>query len=390
MPRTNLTALFVESVKAPEHGQAAHWDKKLPGFALRLSQGGRKTWVIAYRFEGRLRWLTLGTYPPLTLADARELAKARLADVQKGADPAVAKQDAREQATFAELRQRYFEDYARARKKSWREDERLLARYVPESWQNRKLANFTRDEIGRLHAAVGRDHGQSAANHLMRLLRAMFNLARDWRLLRADNPASGVKMFREKARERFLAPDELQRLNTALAQEPNPYWRAFFALALLTGLRRSELLAARWKQVDLDVKLLRLLETKAGRPHVLPLSEAAAALIESLPSRSQGEWLFPSTSGKHGHLTEPKTAWRRILRRANVADCRVHDLRHSLASILVQQGYGLALVGRILNHSQIATTQRYSHLAIDNLREALEDAATRVLGNPAAAIQADK
>lgn len=119
--------------------------------------------------------------------------------------------------------------------------------------------------------------------------------------------------------------------------------------------------------------------TKADRPHLLPLSDAALALVSSLPSRAAGGFIFPS-HGKQGHLVEPKTAWRRICKRASVTGCRIHDLRHSLASTLIQRGYGLALVGRILNHSQLSTTERYAHLDLESERRAIDDAASLISG----------
>jgi integrase len=215
---------------------------------------------------------------------------------------------------------------------------------------------------------------------VLRLLRAMFNLGRDWEMLRSENPAARIKLFREKQRQRYLTPGEIKVLNVALAEEPDPYWRAFFALALLTGCRRSELLGAQWRQVDLDAKTLTLPVTKADRPHVLPLSDAALALLSSLPSRPAGGFIFPS-HGKQGHLVEPKTAWRRICQRAGVSGCRIHDLRHSLASILIQRGYGIALVARILNHSQLSTTERYAHLDLESERRAIDDAASLISGS---------
>jgi integrase len=379
--RHDLTAARIESIKPPAHGQAEYFDRKVPGFGLRVSQGGRRAWVLLYRHEGRLRRLTLGTYPILSLADARDLAKDKLADAQKGADPATEKAELREQATWAELQERYFTDYAKARKRSWREDERLLKRYLPVSWPGRKLSGIGREEIIRLHANIGRENGMSAANHLLRLLRSMLNLARDWQMLREENPATKIRFFKESPRERFLTADEIRRLNQALAEEPNPYWRAFFALSLLLGTRRSELLTGRWEMIDWEARVLNLPVTKAGRPHVVTLPEAAIAILKSLPSCDATGWIFPSATGRAGHLTEPKAAWKRIRENAKIENCRPHDLRHSLASLLVQQGYGLALVGRILNHSQLATTQRYSHLALDSMRDALEQASSIVLGN---------
>jgi integrase len=207
----------------------------------------------------------------------------------------------------------------------------------------------------------------------------MFNVARDWKMLRNDNPAARIKLFKEQRRERYLTPEELVKVNEALREEPGWRWRAYFPLALMLGTRRGELCAARWEDIDLTQRTICLPETKAGRSHLLPLPRAAISILESSPSRGKSGWIFPSESST-GHIVEPAKAWQRIRRRAGVEDVRIHDLRHTLASWLVGAGYNLSLIGRALNHSQIATTERYAHLAMDPVREALEKNADLMFG----------
>src|SRR5262249_52532494 len=152
-------------------------------------------------------------------------------------------------------------------------------------------SSLTRNDIARLHGKVRDEYGRYAANRMLALLRVMFNLARDWGMLKNDNPATRIKMFREEKRDRFLTPGEVQRLNDALIGEPNPYWRAFFPLSLMLGTRRSELLSARWENVDFDARTIRLPETKAGRSHLLPLPAHTIAVLRSLPSRAGSGFL---------------------------------------------------------------------------------------------------
>lgn len=158
-----------------------------------------------------------------------------------------------------------------------------------------------------------------AANHVLRLLRSMFNLARDWGMLVGDNPATRIKLLSETKRDRFLSPDELARVNTALAQEPNEYWRAFFALSLMLGTRKGELLVLKWTDIDFRQRTLRISQTKVGRPHILPLPAPAISILEPLPSRETGEWVFPSAESKTGHLASPEHAWERIRKAAHCA-----------------------------------------------------------------------
>jgi integrase len=186
-------------------------------------------------------------------------------------------------------------------------------------------------------------------------------------------------MFREEKRDRFLSPDELKRTLSAIEQESDWRWRAYFKLSLLLGPRRGELLCARWPDVDLAARTWRLPTTKAGRPHLLPLPTPATTILESLPSREQVDWLFPSPTAASGHLEEPKKAWQRIRDRAQVPDVRVHDLRRTLGSWLAASGYGLPLIGRVLNHTQPATTAVYARLDLEPVRQALEQTAKAML-----------
>jgi integrase len=164
-----------------------------------------------------------------------------------------------------------------------------------------------------------------------------------------------VKFYRVEKRDSFLSPEEVRRVNEALASEPNPYWRAYFPLSLSLGTRRGELLTARWEDIDFEQKVWRIPSTKAGRPHLLPLPNSAVAILESPPRTA--ELVFPG-KGRNGHLAEPSKAWQRIRKRAGVPDARIHDLRRTLGSWLAVQGYGLPLIGQVLNHSNLTTGRR--------------------------------
>jgi integrase len=366
----NLTDRFVSSLKPTAGEQPDYYDDRLPGFGIRVSPGGAKTWFVFYRGDdGSNRRLTLGRYDKGMSTDkARRDAKAKLAEVAAGEDPAAEKRS----STFAELEAEYLERHAKPYKTSWRADKWLLDKYVPKNWSGRKLSSFTRDDMDRLHATIGREHGKSGANHLMRLVRCMFNLARDWERVRFDeNPCSRIKWFAENRRSRFLSPAELTRINESLLKETDWRWKAYFPLCVMLGLRRTELLSLPWENVDLSTNTLRLEKTKNGREHVLPLTSPVVRILESLPSRSTSKWLFPGDRADQ-HLTEPSKAWQRIRARAGLADVTIHSLRHTTASWMAGAGFGLQMIGRALNHSSVAITERYAHLDLAPLRAAME------------------
>jgi integrase len=375
-----LTETIVERAKWVEAGQRFLRDSQVTGLALRITPGV-KSWVWAGRVathrdatgKKAYRRVTIGHFPEMGLAKARRLATGIRLEVEQGGDPEKVLRPMGDEATFEVLVKEYMERHARAhkRERSVRDDEYYLEKYVPKGWRQRTLSAISRDEVERLKLSLKRDRGPYPANHTVRLLRSMFNLARDWGMLKADNPAARVKLFKEERRERFLSPEELERVNRSLLEEPMWQWKAYFPLALLLGLRRSELLTLRWEDVDLTMQTLKLPQTKAGRPHLLPLPSPAVQIFEGLPSRGHSEWVFPSDR-VDGHIVEPGKAWQRIRERAGVAQVRIHDLRHTLASWLIAQGYTLQLIGRALNHRQTSTTERYAHLALGPVREALE------------------
>ena len=299
--------------------------------------------------------------------------KASIAD---GVDPTTAETEA---VTFKGLSDRYIEHAKQHGKKTWHRDEQALALYIPKGWHTRRLSDISRDEIVKLHDQVGEQHGHYSANRLVALLRSMFNAALDWKLFHDANPAAKVKQFKEHKRERFLSPEELIRVNEALLAEPEP-WRSYFPLVLLTGTRRMELLTARWENVDLAARTLKLIETKNGRSLLLPLPAAAVAILEALPSRGQSEWVFPAGRSVSGHVTEPKSAWSRIRARAGVPDVRIHDLRRTLGSWLAGAGFSLPMIGCALGHQSPSSTSVYARLDLDPVRRMLEVNAAAMFG----------
>jgi integrase len=376
-----LTKDAIERAERPEAGRRERFirDDVVRGLGVRITMSGAKSFIFEARIQGRPRRLTLGCWPDVTVILARQRALEIRTAIARGEDPAAEAEAARKEATFADLAAVYMERHARPSKRSAWQDENTLRRYIPVGWNSRRLSDITRADLARLHAKVGEEHGHYAANRTLALLRTMFNLARVWELFKSENPAQGIKQFREQRRERYLSPDELAAVNRALLEDSDWRWRAYFPLALMLGIRKSELLAMRWQDIDLNARTWRIPQTKTGNSHLLPLPAPVMAMLESLPSRGTSEWVFPG-DGATGHIVEPAKAWQRVRARAGVADVRIHDLRHTLASWLVAQGFNLSLIGRALNHTQTVTTARYAHLALDPVRAALEQTAALMVG----------
>ncbi len=370
----NLTKRLIDAASCPSKGQVFIRDAELPGFALRLTHG-RKMFIVEKRLHKRLHRVTIGAYGAYTVEQARQQAHAMLQAIFEGHDPAQERRERRQEPTFGELVARYLTRHA-PRKRSGQNDRNMLTRYLV-SWETRRLSSLSRKDMVALHTRIG-ETAPYAANRVVALVRKMFNLASLWGVYTGENPATGIELFPEEKRDRFIQPHELPRLFEALKEEPNPYVRTAFLVALLTGARRGEVLAMCWEDVDLTQAVWRIPHTKAGRPHLLPLPQAVVILLQGLPHLLGCPYVFPGRDGK-GHLVNIAKAWTRIRARARLADVRIHDLRRTLGSWLAASGASLPLIGRALNHTQVNTTAIYARLSLDPVRAALDANAHRML-----------
>src|SRR5262249_47517799 len=284
---------------------------------------------------------------------------------------------ARQGETVRDLCEAYLERHA-SRKRSAHDDRRRIAQHILPTWGHRKADSITRADVAALHTKIGQ-HAPYEANRIVALLSKMFELARRWGFVpeNAVNPARGIDKFKEQKRDRWVTQEELPRLAAAITQEPSLYVRAAIWLYLLTGVRKTELLKARWEDVDFARGELRLSETKAGRIHYVPLSPPALALLCALPREEGNPYLLPGAkTGRH--LVNIEKPWRRVRKSAGVEDVRLHDLRRTVGSWLAEAGHNLPLIGRILNHTDPKTTAIYARLGDDPARRALVEHGQRI------------
>ncbi len=282
MPRKKFTARSVAAIKAPAQGQIDWWDSSLPGFGMRVSFGGRKTWQIMYRHGNRKRRMKLGPYSPLSLADAREMGLAALRDVAFGRDPAAAKKAERLAGTFKELATEYIEKYAKKEKRSWKKDQAALNRDILPEIGTLRAKNVTRLDIIRLLNSI-KDRGAPVmANRTHEIIRRIYS----WGMARDDtlmvNPAVGIERGKEKARETVLKDSEIKILWEALDKE-DAIAEAPFKLRLLTVQRGGEI--EHMRRSDIGQEQGGLWWTipgqysKNGLAHRVPLNDQAVAVL---------------------------------------------------------------------------------------------------------------
>jgi len=385
-PALRLTDAIVNKLRppiaetaAPARPRPAYYrDSATPGLQLRVMPSGVKTFVLARRMGGRpVRW-TLGQFPAVSTAQARRQAVRLAGQVSFGQDPTEARRKARAETTLAELFTLYLEGHAKPHKRSWKADVDQFDRYLA-PWRPRKLSTIRHTDVSTLHATIGRDKGHCAANRLLALLRCMFNFAAGLGYT-GGNPAAGHKKFKEHARDRFLNADELRAFFAALAVEPDP-WPDLFRLALLTGARRANVFAMKWADLELKRGLWRIseAESKSKEPLLCVLAPDAVGILQHRAETAKGsQYVFPSW-GKSGHTANPQPAWRRILKRAGLANLHLHDLRRTFGSWQAAMGASLSVIGKSLGHRDVATTAIYARLDMDPVRASVNAAAGAIM-----------
>ncbi len=376
-----LTKRIVESANYDGNGRSRKilWDDQISGFGCRVFPSQKKSFVLSYRVHGRKHLLTLGQFGLVTLDQARTLALIKMGEIASGVDPLSVRKRVTKPRTISELSLYYLENYSKVHKKSWREDERRITRYIIPAIGSLPVMSLQVADVTKLHIDIG-VNSKIEANRTVELLRAIIEEARDlaWLEPQALNPAKGVKRFREKKRDRWLRPEELPRVAIAINNYSNIHVRAALWLYLLTGLRKTELLTAKWANVDFHRRELRVENTKSGNDHVIPLTTGAVELLKKMPRALDNPFVIPGAKGG-SHLVNINKAWRKIRTEANVADLRLHDLRRTVGSWLAQDGATLHLIGQVLNHASSETTKVYARLSDNSVRTALESYGSKLL-----------
>lgn len=371
--KINFTKGVLADLPTPSNGKRSYYyDTKTRGLGVCVLPTGKKTYIVYRKINGRPERITIGDTYDFTPEQARGKAAEINALIAKGENPAQKHRLAKAEITLGDLFSQYMKLHAKIHKTSWKEDERQYNYYLA-PWKQRKLSTIHKTDIQKLHQEVGRNNGHYAANRLLALISGLFNRAIEYCLWDKTNPADGVKKFKEKSRSRFLQADELPRFFQALSEESNEIARDYILLSLLTGARKSNMLAMRWDQINLEIGLWNIPKTKNGESHTIPLVPQALEILKDRFTHKINEWVFPSSS-KSGHFSDPKKPWKRTLERAGISDLRIHDLRRSLGSWQATTGASLAIIGKTLAHKNVATTAIYARLNIDPVRDAMNKA----------------
>jgi integrase len=417
MPRRaaqRLTDKLVQAMPLPDKGARITYDGDVPGFGIRVTANGAQSFVLNYMSAGRERRMTIGRFPTWSATAAREEARALRRKIDSGIDPmdereseeaAVATE--RSAPTMKDLFTRYdAEHLPRKSPRAAADDRSMWRNIVLPQIGAMKVADVKPDDIDALHAAVSKTR-PVRANRMVEVVRKAFNMAVRWGW-RRDNPTSGVHRNQEQKRARYLSATEVMKLSEALTAHPEKSSANAIRLLLLTGARRGEVLGARWDMFDLEtgIWVKPSTHTKQRKEHRVPISAPAVQVLSEIlvaakaaalaDGTSISPYVFPGHEGKP--ITDIKRTWLSVCRKAGLAEqveqrtregkvirndkgepamvwrttARVHDLRHTYASILASHGLSLPIIGALLGHTQPQTTARYAHLLDDPLRAATE------------------
>jgi integrase len=375
VPTKKLTDLFVERAPVPVGGRAEYFDASFPGLALRVTENGRKSWSLFYRFNGRLRRFTIGRYPAIKPAQARREAITVLERVRQGIDPAEEKRARRdkpspEAETFESLVQDYLERHVRKNSATvtYQEAKRDLEHNVLPKWRNRPIASISRrDAIDLIDGLVERGV-EIQANRTLARLRALFN----WAIEKDRISASPVDYMKpptkERARDRALTDDEIRWFWQACDEIGWPFGPVF-KLLLLTAQRRDEVGGMKWTEIDVEKRKWTLprQRVKSDRGHEVHLSDAAIKVLHSLPRITSGSnerdlvFTVTGTTAVSGFgnakrrldliMAEARRHSLKLPERTEIPNWRLHDLRRTAATGMARLKIAPHAVDKVLNHS---------------------------------------
>ena len=377
-----LTDRSVKLLPAPASGNQLYFDSQVRGFAIRITRAGSRSFVLNYRTkaDARQRRWTIGNFPDWSTTAARHEAMRLKREVSLGADPVAQASGSRAAPTVADLAERFLREYVPRKRAATQRDyiSQIKADILP-AIGRLKVASVTAADVDDLHRTISA-RAPTHANRVLAVLSKMFSMAIRWGW-RTDNPCKGIERNQEHRRHRYLTGAELARLATALAKLPDIGAANAVRLALLTGARRGELLAARWADFDLTAGVWTKpgATTKQKTLHRVPLSDVAIRLLVEMRKHAGAcEWVFPAPLG--GHRKTIREAWDWLRVAADIKDVRLHDCRHTFASISASAGASLPLIGALLGHTTPMTTARYAHLLDDPQRAAANKVAALITG----------
>lgn len=378
----NFTEKALESLPIPEKVATYYDSGSTDGLCVIITYGGTKTYYAYMKFHGMPKRVKIGRVGKIKLVAARAMAKDLKTKAEHDEDPALERQDKLKDMT---LKQFYETQYvprhsAAFKKQNSQRNERSVFYNNLGPFHNRKMISVSTDEIRRLHQKIREEKSPVTANRALALISHLYTKALEWGYpARHGNPAIGVKLFKEKSRERFIQDHEFERFFTALKDEPHQLFKNYVLLSLFIGQRKSNILAMRWKDIDFTNGVVYFADTKNGESQHIPITKQALALLRGMKKGAKEEWVFPSEKSASGHFEEPKKLWNAFLERAGIEDLRLHDLRRTLATRMAVNNASPLILQKAMGHKTMKASLVYARMTTDPVRNEMQKATDKML-----------
>ena len=339
---------------------------------LQVTPSGVKTFYLYKRMGGKPVRYKLGRIEIGVKLARNEAIKYR-ALVNNGVNPQETRKNIRNEDPVENIYKKYMGDHkTKLAKSTYESYQRLWNIHLKKAFGSKKVSQVTVDSVRRFHKHLS--DKPYCANKSIVFLKAMYNYVIQEGYYKGINPAKGVRLNKEEARVRYLEHAELERFFSALNEVEESVSRNAILMLLYTGVRKSNALAMKWSEVDLDAKVWLIPKTKTGKNLTIALADSAVELLNNIKSNNPDEvYVFPSATSKSGHLEDIKRVWATIKKKANISNLRTHDLRHNLATYMIAQGASPFVVQRALTHKSIKSTQVYVNLGVEHLRDKLNE-----------------
>ena len=379
MPSLPLTDLYISAVSCPpEKSHLEIFDSEIRGFYVDVLASGRKSFRLRYRYEKKLRVVTLGDTRYITTEEARLLVISLLRKAKQGVDP-----QAPAVSEAGPLLKDFFTDkylpYVKSYKRSWDTDESMIRNHIVPKLGGMSMGRVTPPDIAVfVELMKAENYATGTCNRALVLLRYGYSLAIRWKLPGVNgNPVKEIRNIKEDNKiERYLTEEKTKALLESVRQSESEMLQYIVLFLIYTGARKREVLDARWRDIDWGQRSWRIPKTKSGKVRHVPLSSGAMNVLDHLRHRIREGFLDEQAIFANPKTGEPFVSffysWNNARIRAGLPDFRIHDLRHSFASYLVNAGRSLYEVQELLGHADIKTTSRYAHLSRERLVAAVE------------------
>lgn len=420
----NFTKQSLSELPIPPKGKRIYYrDTKQPGLILDIRPSGSKSFYLYKRIKKRPVRLLIGPYPDISIENARRLTRIKIGEIAEGKNPQEEIRRIKSEMTFGEFFDQYMKRYSMLHKKSWLYDQREVTRFLSH-WFKRQMSDIPKTDVQQIHEKIFRENGLYQANRILERIRSIYNKAIEWGWV-GNNPAIGIKKYKEKSRDRFVQPSEMPWLMHSLETEENETARDFLWVLMFTGARKTNTLMMQYEQVNWERNEWRIPDTKNGEPLSIALITQVMEILRRRKQNSKSRWVFPQDDNNDKHFINPKRVWKRTLAKATILlwendefvgswvrdftktnyyfsenvmikkciqqaekekvhlpatmmDIRIHDIRRTFGSYQALAGASLQVIGKSLGHKSQVSTQVYARLNLDPVRSSIEAAVERM------------